>query len=76
MSREVQDNFAVKSQVKTKEAQDKGYFISEIVPVEPPNSVEINIDEFPKPSTCMEALTKLKPAFHKDVSVISSSILL
>lgn len=76
MSREVQDDFATKSQVKTKEAQDKGHFISEIVPVEPPNSVEINIDEFPKPSTCIDTLNKLRPAFQKDVSLVMSLVFL
>lgn len=60
--------FALQSQMKTKLAQQNGYFKSEIVPVQVAGMVDITVDEFPKPNTTIDNLNKLLPPFKKDVS--------
>lgn len=73
ISREDQDQFALWSQMKTKQALDKKIFDEEIFPIQ----VEINRketkifsqDEFPKTNTTIEALQKLRPAFRSNGTV-------
>jgi len=69
ISREEQDEFALTSQMRAKEAQESGRFAQEIVPVEVPagkgKTKVIDRDEHPKPQTTLEGLAKLKPAFRK-----------
>lgn len=70
ISRQDQDLFAYKSQMKATAAQQSGRFAAEITPVE----ISINknentfftTDEFIKPATNIEKLGQLKPAFKKD----------
>ena len=70
ISREEQDRFAYQSQVKTKAAQEAGFFAPEIVPVTIPQGkkepVVVREDEFPRPDTTPEALAKLRPAFRRE----------
>ena len=69
ISRERQDEFALHSQMKAKEAILAGKFKNEIVPVEIQTKKEITIfdtDEFPRLDTTIEKLAKLKPAFVKE----------
>ncbi|XP_069331642.1 3-ketoacyl-CoA thiolase, peroxisomal isoform X2 [Eulemur rufifrons] len=76
ISREKQDAFALASQQKAARAQSKGCFQAEIVPVTTmvhddkgnERSITVTQDEGIRPSTTMEALAKLKPAFKKDGS--------
>ena len=63
ISREEQDAFAVESQRRAAAAIAAGYFKEEIVPVEvkeKKNTFIFDTDEFPRPSTSMEALARLK----------------
>lgn len=67
--RERQDEFALSSQMKAKDAIMAGRFKDEIAPVEITNKKETTlfaIDEFPRLDTTIEKLAKLKPAFTQD----------
>ena len=67
VSRQDQDELALRSQLNAEAAIKEGRFKDEIVPVEIPqrkgNPVIFDTDEHPRFGTTMEALSKLKPAF-------------
>ena len=66
ITRQDLDEFAASSQAKTAAALAAGKFEDEIVPVPvkvKKQTVEFKVDEFPRPSTNMESLAKLKTAF-------------
>jgi acetyl-CoA acyltransferase len=69
ISRTDQDAFAVWSQQKAARAQASGRLATEIVPVEVQKGKDVYLfdkDEFLKPDTTLEGLSKLKPAFRKE----------
>ena len=70
ISREDQDAFAYRSQMKATEAQKNGRLGKEIIPVEIPRRKQdpliFDQDEFVRPTTTPEILAKLRPAFKKD----------
>ncbi|MDF1674827.1 MAG: 3-oxoadipyl-CoA thiolase [Vicingaceae bacterium] len=70
ISREDQDKFAYWSQMKATKAQQSGRLAEEIVVVEIPQRKKDPIiftqDEFIKPTTSLEILGKLAPAFRKE----------
>lgn len=70
ISREDQDKFAYWSQMKATKAQQSGRLSEEIVLVEIPQRKKDPIifaqDEFIKPTTSLEILGKLAPAFRKE----------
>ena len=69
ISREEQDQYALRSQQEAKRAQDAGYLAEEIVPVEITSrraTVVFDADDHLRPETTMEGLGKLRPAFAKD----------
>ena len=67
VSREEQDEFALASQQKAIAAIDSNRFAEEIVPVVLPQKkgepLVFAVDEYPKRSTSLEKLAKLKPIF-------------
>lgn len=66
ISREMQDEFAVKSQAKAAAAQKNGRFKNEIVPIEIQIKKETKIfdyDEGIRGDSFLEVLSKLRPAF-------------
>ena len=77
ISREEQDAFAALSQQKCRDAQTKGRFKEEIIPVEVPRRKDIPLlfaeDEFPKPNTTVEVLARLKPAFREGGTVTAGN---
>ncbi len=77
VSRQEQDEFAVRSQDLAKAAQDAGKLADEIVPVEITDkkgkTVLIDKDEHLRPGTTTESLAKLKPAFKKDGTVTAGN---
>ncbi|MCG3166604.1 MAG: 3-oxoadipyl-CoA/3-oxo-5,6-dehydrosuberyl-CoA thiolase [Bacteroidia bacterium] len=76
ISREDQDKFSLHSQQKAAAAQQNGRLAKEIVAVEiqqKKETVKFEKDEFIKPTTSLEILTKLKPAFRKDGSVTAGN---
>jgi acetyl-CoA acyltransferase 2 len=69
VSREEQDQYALRSQQEAKRAKDAGYFAEEIVPVEVKSrrsAVLFDADDHMRPETTLEGLAKLRPAFAKD----------
>ena len=76
ISRERQDEFAVDSQKKAKNAIETGRFNNEIMPVEIRNKKEtviFNMDEFPRFDTTLEKLSKLKAAFREGGTVTAGN---
>ena len=75
ISREAQDAFALRSHQRAVAAIDAGRFKDEIVPVVPRalNAFTFEVDEGPRRDTSMEALAKLKPAFHLHGSVTAGN---
>ncbi|WP_040160845.1 thiolase family protein [Mobilicoccus massiliensis] len=75
ISREEQDEFALRSQQRaaSKEAQEA--FADEIEPIETAGRkpVRVEKDEHPKPDTTAEGLAKLRGAFKKDGSVTAGN---
>ncbi|RFB04262.1 acetyl-CoA C-acyltransferase [Parvularcula marina] len=76
VSREAQDEYALSSQMRTAEAQSKGYFDDEIVPMPSTmlrqdketkeiskHDVVLDKDEGNRPDTTLEGLNSLKPVF-------------
>src|SRR6266850_4502630 len=69
ISREKQDEYALRSQIEAKRAKDSGYLAEEIVPVEVKTrkgNVLVDQDDHLRPETTLEGLAKLKAAFAKD----------
>jgi len=69
ISKEEQDEFAAKSQKKAGVAIAAAAFADEIVPVsvqQRKTTTVVSSDEFPRPETTVESLSKLRPAFQRD----------
>lgn len=77
ITREEQDEFALRSQQLAKLAQDAGRLQEEIVSIEMKDKkgkvTVIDKDEHMRPETTIENLTKLKPAFKKDGTVTAGN---
>lgn len=77
LTREMQDEFALQSQLRAEKAINEGKFKDEIVPVVIPqrkgDPIVFDTDEFPKANMTIEKLTKLKPAFKKDGTVTAGN---
>ncbi|MEO6903793.1 MAG: 3-oxoadipyl-CoA thiolase [Bacteroidia bacterium] len=76
ISREDQDAFALHSQQKAAAAQLKGRLAKEIIAVEIPQkkgeSKIFNKDEFIRPDSTLEGLSKLKGAFKKEGGTVTA----
>ncbi len=76
ISREDQDQFALRSQARAAAAQRSGFFDAEIVPVEIPqrkgDPVVVARDEHPRETT-IELLRKLKPFVKADGSITAGN---
>jgi 3-oxoadipyl-CoA thiolase len=77
ISREDQDKFALWSQMKATAAQESGRLSKEITVVSIPqrkgDPIQFSKDEFIKPATNPEGLSKLRPAFRKDGTVTAGN---
>ncbi|MBS1938098.1 MAG: acetyl-CoA C-acyltransferase [Bacteroidetes bacterium] len=77
ITREAQDLFALWSQQKAAAAQQNGRLALEIAPLGIPqrkkDPVQFARDEFVKPSTTLEVLATLRPAFRKGGSVTAGN---
>ncbi len=77
ISREDQDLFAYRSQMKASEAQKAGRFTEEITPVhiaqKKGDPLVVDKDEFIKPGTTLEKLAQLKPSFSKTGTVTAGN---
>ncbi|PZS26013.1 MAG: acetyl-CoA C-acyltransferase, partial [Pseudonocardiales bacterium] len=77
ISREEQDEFAVRSHQRAAQAQKDGVFDDEIVPVEVPqrrgDPVVVGEDEGIRADTTVESLSRLRPAFAKDGTITAGT---
>ncbi len=76
LSREEQDEYAVRSQNRAEAAQTAGRFEDEIAPFiikGRKGDVTIAADEYIRAGASLEALTKLRPAFDKEGSVTAGN---
>ena len=85
IGREEQDGFSLASHQKAVEALSKGYFKEETLPLDvlidslsargkkQTRSVRFEQDEGPRADTSMDALAKLKPAFHVQGTVTAGN---
>ncbi|ASN61564.1 acetyl-CoA C-acetyltransferase [Latilactobacillus curvatus] len=72
VTREMQDAFALASHQKAAQATQTGWFNEEIVPVtvqQRKATLEVQQDEGIRPTTTIEAMAKLRPAFQQDGTV-------
>ncbi|WP_233141973.1 acetyl-CoA C-acetyltransferase [Aggregatibacter actinomycetemcomitans] len=76
ISREEQDQLALRSQTLASQAVQNGVFDKEIVSVTVKTrkgDIVVSRDEYPKPDTTAEGLAKLRPAFKKDGTVTAGN---
>jgi acetyl-CoA acyltransferase 1 len=81
ITRDMQDEFAVDSQRKAAEAQKRGFFRHEIVPVqartsvdpEPDSWITVDADDGVRVGVTMEKLAKLPPAFKEGGTTTAGS---
>ena len=76
ITREMQDELALRSQTRAAAAIAEGKFKDEIVPVVIPQKkgdpIVFDTDEYVKPGTTMEKLATLKPAFKRDGGTVTA----
>jgi acetyl-CoA C-acetyltransferase len=76
ITREAQDQWALRSQQRFARAQTAGKFKDEIVPVEVAGRkgpVSFNTDEHNRPDTTLDKLAALKPAFRADGTITAGN---
>jgi acetyl-CoA C-acetyltransferase len=74
VSRQEQDELALRSQERAAAAIESGHFEEEIVAITPPKADEAFArDEHPRAGTTLEALAKLRPAFREGGSVTAGN---
>src|SRR5262249_33775299 len=76
ITRQQQDELALRSQSRAEAAQKSGRFKDEIVPVKiatRKGDVMVESDEYPRHGTTMDALQKLRPAFDKNGTVTAGN---
>src|SRR5690349_7714745 len=77
ITRDEQDEFAVKSHQKAVQAWEMGLFAKELAPLDVPAPkgppVRFESDETPRPDASREALAKLKPAFREGGTVTAGN---
>jgi 3-oxoadipyl-CoA thiolase len=77
VSREEQDEFALRSHQRAVAAQESGKFEAELVPVAIPQkkgeTVTVSADEGPRADSSLESLGRLKPVFQADGTVTAGN---
>jgi acetyl-CoA acetyltransferase family protein len=76
ISRQAQDEYALRSHALGAKAVEAGLFAEEIVPVKTKRGreeIEVKLDDHVKPDTTLEKLAKLSPAFGKDGTVTAGN---
>jgi acetyl-CoA C-acetyltransferase len=77
ITREAQDEWALRSHERAVAAMEKGVLAEEIVPVEVPqrkgDPIVVSEDEAPRKDTSLEKLAKLKPVFDKDGTITAGN---
>ncbi|HWS24403.1 MAG TPA: acetyl-CoA C-acetyltransferase [Anaerolineales bacterium] len=77
LTREIQDQFALRSHLRAIAAMDEGRFDAEIFPVTIPRKkgdpLVVSKDERPRRDTTLEQLASLRPAFRKNGTVTAGN---
>ena len=73
VSREDMDRFAQQSQERAVAAQQSGHFAREITPYARADGVVVEQDDGPRPSSTLEKLATLEPAFKEDGKVTAGN---
>lgn len=76
LTREQCDAYALRSQLRWKNAQTNGYFKNEIAPIKlkgRKGEESFEVDEHPRPQTTMDELAKLAPVFKKGGTVTAGN---
>ncbi|UGS35885.1 acetyl-CoA C-acyltransferase [Capillimicrobium parvum] len=73
VTREAQDEYAQRSQERAVAAQSSGIFDREIVPVTLADGTVVSKDDGPRPSSTLEKLSSLEPAFRPGGTVTAGN---
>ena len=73
VSRSDMDKYAQRSQELAVQSQESGFFDREIVPVKLPDGGEVAKDDGPRPSSTLEKLASLDPAFREGGKVTAGN---
>ncbi|MFT4287206.1 acetyl-CoA C-acetyltransferase [Nocardioides sp.] len=73
MSRQEQDEFAVRSQNLACQRIEDGFWAREITPVTLPDGTVVSTDDGPRPGTTLEGISGLKPVFRPDGTVTAGN---
>jgi acetyl-CoA C-acetyltransferase len=73
MSRQEQDEFAVRSQNLACQRIEEGFWAREITPVTLPDGTVVSTDDGPRPGTTLEGISQLKPVFRPDGTVTAGN---
>jgi acetyl-CoA C-acetyltransferase len=73
VSRADMDKYAQRSQELAVASQENGYFDREIVPVPLPGGTLVSKDDGPRPSSTLEKLAELDPAFKEDGKITAGN---
>ncbi|HEY3737443.1 MAG TPA: acetyl-CoA C-acetyltransferase [Jatrophihabitans sp.] len=73
MSRQEQDEFAVRSQNLTEKSLANGFWAREITPVTLPDGTQVAADDSPRAGVTYESVSQLKPVFRPDGTVTAGN---
>ncbi|MFD6028022.1 thiolase family protein [Streptomyces griseoluteus] len=73
ISRERQDEFALRSHQLAASARKNGHFDAELLPVERPDGITVDRDECVREDTSLKKLAGLKPVFRRDGTVTAGN---
>jgi acetyl-CoA C-acetyltransferase len=76
ITRDQQDQFAAESQRRAASAIDAGRFAEQILPIEVKrgrSTATFAVDEYPKPETTADSLSRLRPVFRADGTVTAGN---
>ena len=73
VSRQAQDEYAVRSQQLTEKSQASGFWDREISPLVLPDGIRVTRDDSPRAGTTLEAVSQLNPVFRTDGTVTAGN---
>ncbi|MEX2458091.1 MAG: acetyl-CoA C-acetyltransferase [Actinomycetota bacterium] len=73
ITREMQDEFGVRSQNRAEEAIANGFWPSDITPVTLPDGNVVSTDDGPRPGVTLEKVAELQPVFRPDGTVTAGN---
>jgi acetyl-CoA C-acetyltransferase len=73
VSRERQDEYAVRSQNLSEQNQNSGFWAEEIIPITLPDGTVVSTDDGIRPGTTLEGMSGLKPVFRPDGTVTAGN---